>query len=257
MWRSWYLYIYAFRFLENGYMNPTSIGATWVSNFWRPTTPSPNSLTPRIVVKGAIFLSKFRFFKKACDLWSSDKPKVDLRTKSPRFKHGNHFFTEQHSFLPSEFLDSVWFFGPYSLTHQILPERKPKTFHKLPQTWCWKGFDLWQKSTYDKTSKFSQKPWLKTFCLSKSPISYGLWAWFFVLAGTTMGSERPISWTHKWGRSFQVFNPILVVNDFDRARNYSGEPSSNVPQVVATRVLNHPMFAANLFDPCPFGTVSK
>ena len=92
MWRSWYLYIYAFRFLENGYMNPTSIGATWVSNFWRPTTPSPNSLTPRIVVKGAIFLSKFRFFKKACDLWSSDKPKVDLRTKSPRFKHGNHFF---------------------------------------------------------------------------------------------------------------------------------------------------------------------
>jgi hypothetical protein len=151
----------------------------------------------------------------------------------------------------------VWFFGPYSLTHQILPERKPKTFHKLPQTWCWKGFDLWQQSTYDKTSKFSQKPWLKTFCLSKSPISYGLWAWFFVLAGTTMGSERPISWTHKWGRSFQVFNPILVVNDFDRARNYSGEPSSNVPQVVATRVLNHPMFAANLFDPCPFGTVSK
>jgi hypothetical protein len=27
------IYIYAFRFLENGYMNPTSIGATWVSNF--------------------------------------------------------------------------------------------------------------------------------------------------------------------------------------------------------------------------------
>ena len=26
---------------------------------------------------------------------------------------------------------------------------------------------------------------------------------------------------------------------------------------VATRVLNHPIFAANLFDPCPFGTVSK
>lgn len=96
MWRSWYLYIYAFRFLENGYMNPTSIGATWVSNFWRPTTPSPNSLTPRIVVKGAIFLSKFRFFKKACDLWSSDKPKVDLRTKSPRFKHGNHFFLQNN-----------------------------------------------------------------------------------------------------------------------------------------------------------------
>ena len=86
-----YIYIYAFRFLENGYMNPTSIGATWVSNKNDGPPHHPPTVWPR----------------------SSDKPKVDLRSKSPRFNHGNHFFLQNNSFFfPSEFLDSVWFFGP-------------------------------------------------------------------------------------------------------------------------------------------------
>lgn len=72
----------------------------------------------------------------------------------------------------------VVFWANHSLTHQILPERKPKTFHKLrPDV----EKDLIFKNPRDFWPPNKQKPWLKTFCLSKSPISYGLWAWFLYL----------------------------------------------------------------------------
>lgn len=151
------IYIYAFRFLENGYMNPTSIGATWVSNKNDGPPHHPPTVWPR----------------------SSDKPKVDLRSKSPRFNHGNHFFLQNNSFFSQRIPRlCVVFWANHSLTHQILPERKPKTFHKLrPDV----EKDLIFKNPRDFWPPNKQKPWLKTFCLSKSPISYGLWAWFLYL----------------------------------------------------------------------------